>query len=210
MVSFTAPWDYQVSSGAPPAGKAYQNSPRTTLQINKLDHNAVDQTASLNLLTVNDTINCDGVTWTINSASLAGGIYTFGITPNTAASPVGVSNITLNHTTVPIGPLIVFPASASDANFHATPPMPIEPSGNSPPIIINPATHIPGEPLSKTAGNFPYTLVLPTFAFMPLVQGVKFNLSAHPPWKTAGLAEPVTPPPLLTMTRTPPFPAYPS
>jgi hypothetical protein len=75
-------------------------------------------------------------------------------------------------------------------------------------------TVIPGEPREKTAGTFPFTLVLPTFAWLPLVQGVKFNLSAVPPWETASASTPGTtnpaPPPPLTMTRTPPFPAYPS
>lgn len=103
-----------------------------------------------------------------------------------------------------------FPKPADDVDFNATPPMPIDPGGNPTTLVVHPATVIPGEPLSKTGGNNPYALSLPTLAFMPLVQGVKFNLSAHPPWKTAGIAEPATPPPLLTMTRTPPFPAYPS
>jgi hypothetical protein len=75
-------------------------------------------------------------------------------------------------------------------------------------------TVIPGEPREKTAGTNPYTLVLPTFAFMPLVLGVKFNLSAVPPWEKVGSSVPGTtgpaPPPPLTMTRTPAFPAYPS
>lgn len=88
--------------------------------------------------------------------------------------------------------------------------LPIEPGGDSPPIVVPPGTYIPGEQRSKQGGNNPYTLALPTFAFMPLVQGVKFNLSAVPPWQTEGPAAPATPPPLLTMTRTPPFPAYPS
>ena len=91
-----------------------------------------------------------------------------------------------------------------------TPAEPIDPAGNTPPIVVNPATVIPGEPLSKTASANTYTLALPTFAFMPLVQGVKFNLSQVPPFIGATYPFKPTPPPALTMTRTPPFPAYPS
>jgi hypothetical protein len=89
--------------------------------------------------------------------------------------------------------------------------LPIDPGGNTPAIVVNPGTVIPGEPREKTAGTFPFTLVLPTFAWLPLVQGVKFNASAVPPWNatTPGTTNPAPPPP-LTMTRTPAFPAYPS
>lgn len=91
-----------------------------------------------------------------------------------------------------------------------TSPEPIDPAGNVPPIVVNPATVIPGEPLTKTNAGHDYVLQLPTFAFMPLVQGVKFNLSQVPPFIGAAYPQRPTPPPTLTMTRTPPFPAYPT
>jgi hypothetical protein len=94
--------------------------------------------------------------------------------------------------------------------FVFEPRVPIDPGGNTPPIVVEPGTYIPGETQPKTEGTFPYTLVLPTLAFMPLVQGVLFNLSGVPPWDGKPGTTNATPPPLLTMTRTPPFPAYPS
>ena len=74
---------------------------------------------------------------------------------------------------------------------------PIDPAGNTPPIVVNPATVIPGEPLSKTQGSYPYTLALPTFAWMPLKVGAtsKFNQSAYPPFGTSGFPWNPTPPP---------------
>jgi hypothetical protein len=58
------------------------------------------------------------------------------------------------------------------------------PGGSSPPIIVNPATVIPGEPLIKTAASNPYALALPTFTWMPLKVGAtsKFNQAQIPPY----------------------------
>lgn len=94
-----------------------------------------------------------------------------------------------------------------------TPDLPIDPDGSpQPPIVVNPATAIPGEPLIKTNAGHDYTLVLPTFAWMPLKHDATniFNLSQVPPFLGKTYPFNPTPPPALTMTRTPPFPAYPT
>ena len=89
--------------------------------------------------------------------------------------------------------------------------LPIDPDGDIPPIVVKPATVIPGEPLSKTQGTFPYTLVLPTFSGPPLIPtGTLFNQSHYPPFDATHFPWLATPPPIINFNRAPPFPAYPS
>jgi len=95
----------------------------------------------------------------------------------------------------------------------AAPSLPIPPPGWSPPIVVNPATVIPGEPREKIGGNNPYVLALPTFRGPPLIPvGTTFNTSAVPPFDgtqpPANNAHPL--PPMLVFNRAPPFPAYPT
>jgi len=93
------------------------------------------------------------------------------------------------------------------------PPAAIDPGGNSPPIVVNPATVIPGEPREKQNAGHDYVLALPTFRGPPLIPvGTTFNTSAVPPYSgtqpPANNAHPL--PSLLVFNRTPPFPAYPT
>lgn len=167
------------------------------------DFNWSDTATAIGTSTGTTTISLAGVVGTVRLPSKITGS---GVPANTYlisqnyGTPGGNGAYSTNNPTTLAGITLSLAAS-----------IPIEPDGNpQQPIVVNPGTVIPGETFLKITAGHDYTLVLPTFAYIPLVQGVKFNLSAVPPWKTAGVAPQPTPPPLLTMTRTPPFPAYPS
>jgi hypothetical protein len=90
--------------------------------------------------------------------------------------------------------------SLSAVALTFTQQMPIDPGGNKPPTIVFPATVIPGEPLSKTGGNNPYTNNATVANFIPMpISGAKniFNQSAHPPFAAGAGPYPPTPPPTL-------------
>ncbi|HEX3525255.1 MAG TPA: hypothetical protein VHT52_24590 [Stellaceae bacterium] len=201
----TAPYNYSVSSGAVGAGDAVQSTTGTTLTVSETDADSADQVAILNELRPGDTIAFGGVTYTIGEASEAGTTFVFGISPNTTQT-AGLVNITFTSRE---GASIVFPAPADAEDFNATPPMPIDPGGNATtPVVLPPST---GPAQTPTGGTYPYTLELPVFAWMPLAVGTAINISHVPPFDgTEPPANNATPPPLLTMTRTPPFPAYPT
>ena len=82
--TFAGPWVYSnpQNTTAPAAGQITQaNSAVALMQVNKTDNNAADRSAELAGLTVGDTFNFNGVSWSIQSISDQGGYYRFGVAP---------------------------------------------------------------------------------------------------------------------------------
>ena len=148
-------------------------------------------------LTLTGVVGQIGINDTITGTGVPAGLQ---IVAQQSGTPTGNGVYTTNIVSTLAGVALTFTGSK-----------PIDPGGNSPPIIVNPATVIPGEPLSKTGGNNPYTLALPTFRGPPLIPvGTTWNISQVPPFGATGYPWNPTPPSLLVFNRSPAFPAYPS
>lgn len=162
-----------------------------------------------------DTATASGTSTGTTSITLSGVVGRIKLPSTITGSGVPANTYLVSQTSGTPGGNGVYVTSAAttlaNITLSLTGTIPIEPDGNpQQPIVVNPATVIPGEPLSKTASANTFTLTLPTFAFMPLAIATITNISSVPPW-AGKTGNPVcNPPPLLTMTRTPPFPAYPS
>jgi hypothetical protein len=94
MTTNTFSYDYETSDAAPATGVANQSTDDTSLAVNSIDQNAIDNTSVFDTLQVGDSIICNGVTWGVTSISAASGVYTFGISPATQAPPFGVTDVT--------------------------------------------------------------------------------------------------------------------
>jgi hypothetical protein len=118
MTTTTLTYDYESRGGSPPVGQALENpTPSPTIAFSYTDYNAVDQTAFLQSIVVDDQITVNGVVWTITAVQQQTNNAIFTRDPNISALPYGVTNFEFSQSGG-VGNLIS--VTVTDANEGTT------------------------------------------------------------------------------------------